>query len=261
MTPRLADLSTTAATDCLDDADVALLPTGATEQHGPHLPLGTDTRAARAVTERLDRDDVVSLPSIPVGVSDHHRQFPGTLSVSPETFAAYVRETVESLAAHGVEKVVVVNGHGGNDDALRRVARDLRRAERAFVVPWNWWANLADEHESSFGRTHVGHAGAAETSVVRAVAPGLVDDDALEDADAGAADTWGVHVAGAMVLDDVVDFSENGVVGVPTDGSAAAGERLLDAAVADLETLCAWLAARPFETLLPADRPGDATVG
>jgi creatinine amidohydrolase len=250
----LADCSTTDAAAALDDAEVALLPTGATEQHGPHLPLGTDTRAATAVASRLPRDDVVVLPTVPVGVSDHHRQFPGTLSVSPETFAAYVRETVESLADHGLRKVVVVNGHGGNDDALRRVARTLRRAETAFVVPWNWWANLGDVHAELFGRDHVGHAGAAETGVVRALAPDLVDETALDDADAGAGERWGIHVAGTMVFDDVADFSDNGAVGVPSEGSPEAGERLLGRAVADLDTLCEWLARRPFTSLLPAPR-------
>jgi creatinine amidohydrolase len=248
----LADLSTAAAADRLADAEIALLPTGATEQHGPHLPLGTDTRAATAVADRLDRDDVVVLPPIPVGVSDHHRQFPGTLSVSPDTFEAYVRETVESLAAHGLRKVVVVNGHGGNDDALRRVARSLRTEETAFVVPWNWWANRGDDHADLFGRDHVGHAGAAETSAIRALAPDLVDDDAIGDADAGAGEVWGVHVAGAMVMDDATDFSDNGVVGVPSDGSASAGERLLDGAVADLDALCSWLASKEFGALMPA---------
>jgi creatinine amidohydrolase len=208
------------------------------------------------VTERLDRGDVVTLPPVAVGVSDHHRQFPGTLSVTPETFEAVVRETVESLAAHGLRKVVVVNGHGGNDDALRRAARALRRAETAFVVPWNWWANRSATHEELFGRDHVGHAGAAETSVVSALAPDLVDGDALSEADAGAGDVWGVHVAGAMVLDDPADFSDNGAVGVPSEGSAEAGERLLDEACADLDTLCDWLGEREFASLLPAEHRG-----
>ena len=251
--PALADCSTTDAADRLAAADVALLPTGATEQHGPHLPLGTDTRAALGVIERLDREDAVVLPPLAVGVSDHHRQFSGTLSVSPETFESYVREVVESLAAHGLEKVVVVNGHGGNDDALRRAARRLRQAETAFVVPWNWWSNLADEHEALFGRDHVGHAGAAETSVVSALAPSLVDGERVGEADAGAGDVWGVHVGGAMVLDDAADFSDNGVVGVPSDGSADAGERLLDAAVADLDRVCDWLTEQEFTALLPAE--------
>jgi creatinine amidohydrolase len=251
--PLLADCPTTEAATHIADAEIALLPVGATEQHGPHLPLGTDTRVATAVATRLQRDDVVVLPTVPVGVSDHHRQFAGTLSVSPETFGAYVRETVESLAAHGLRKVVVVNGHGGNDDALRRVARALRTEERAFVVPWNWWANRDTDHETLFGRTHVGHAGTAETSVVRTLAPDLVDVDALADADAGAGDVWGVHVAGAMVMDDATDFSDNGVVGVPSAGSAAAGERLLDGAVTDLDALCEWLVDRPFGSLMPAD--------
>jgi creatinine amidohydrolase len=85
------------------------------------------------------------------------------------------------------------------------------------------------------------------------LAPSLVDGERVGEADAGAGDVWGVHVGGAMVLDDAADFSDNGVVGVPSDGSADAGERLLDAAVADLDRVCDWLTEQEFTALLPAE--------
>ncbi|ERH12133.1 MAG: Creatinine amidohydrolase [halophilic archaeon J07HB67] len=112
-------------------AEVALVPVGSTEQHGPHAPLGTDTIAAEAVAEaaddRLDEPTTVVAPPVHVGVSAEHRAFDGTLWVSPETFRAYVRESVESLFTHGVDRAVLVNGHGGNVEALAEVARRLSR--------------------------------------------------------------------------------------------------------------------------------------
>jgi creatinine amidohydrolase len=249
----LADHTTTTARDRLADAEVALLPTGATEQHGPALPLSTDFRAAETVAGRIDRDDAVRLPTVPVGVSDHHRQFHGTLSVTPETFEDYVGETVASLADHGVRKVVLVNGHGGNSDALRRAARRLRRQEVAFAVPWNWWANLGDLTSELFGEDGIGHADATETSMVYAVAEDLVREDALADAEAGAADSWGKSVHGGEVGFDTVDFSDSGAVGRPTEASREAGGRLLRSATDDLDALIGWLVERPFADLLPRE--------
>jgi creatinine amidohydrolase len=249
----LADHTTTTARERLAEAEVALLPTGATEQHGPALPLSTDFRAAETVAERIDRADTVRLPTVPVGVSDHHRQFHGTLSVTPETFEDYVGETVASLADHGVRKVVLVNGHGGNSDALRRAARRLRRQEVAFAVPWNWWSNLDDLTRELFGEDGIGHADATETSMVYAVAEDLVREDALPEAEAGAADSWGKSVHGGEVGFDTADFSESGAVGRPTAASREAGERLLKSATDDLDALVDWLAGRPFADLLPRE--------
>ncbi|SFR37852.1 creatininase family protein [Halogeometricum limi] len=252
-TPHLHEHTTTTARDRLEDASVALLPTGAIEQHGPALPLGTDYLAARAVADAVDRPDVVTLPPVPVGVSAHHRQFHGTLSVSPETFTAYVEETVESLAAHGVRKVVFVNGHGGNGDALTRTARRLRAKEVAFAVPWNWWSNLAETTEDLFGIDGIGHADEVESSLVYAVAAELVREDALERAEDEGADSWGVDVAGASLPYDTADFTDSGAVGHPTRASKEAGQRLFAEATADLETLVDWLAERSFASLFPPE--------
>jgi creatinine amidohydrolase len=250
--PRLLlEHTTTSAATRLEDAEVALLPTGAIEQHGPALPLGTDILTARAFAEGVDRDDVIVLPGVPVGVSDHHRQFHGTLSASPETFGAYVEEILASLEGHGVRKAVVVNGHGGNSDALAGVARRLRTAETVFAVPWNWWGNLGDDLTELFDLGDIGHADEVETSVVLAVAERLVREGALDEAEAGGAASWGESVAGARLPYDALDFTDNGAVGSPTRASREAGDRLAEAARADLDTLVEWLAERPFESLLP----------
>lgn len=247
----LAEHTTTTLAARLDDLEVALLPTGAMAQHGPALPLGADLLVAEALATALDRDDVLLLPPVPVGVSDRHRGFPGTLSTDPATFAACVGDVVESLADHGLRKTVVVNGHGDNDDALGRVASDLRDARTAFAVPWNWWDEMHALVPELFDGDEIGHADAVETSMLYAVREDLVRTDALEDAESGAAEKRGRRGSGATGARDTAEFSESGAVGEPTRASREAGERLFEQAAADLDALVGWLAERDVEELLP----------
>lgn len=249
---RLNEQTTTTAGKAFTDASVAVLPTGSTEQHGPALPLGTDSMAATAVADAVvDRKDVVVLPTVPVGVSDHHRQFDGTLSVAPGAFEDYVYDILSSMAGHSVRKAIVVNGHGGNTDALTRAARRLRGDRRCFVAPWNWWAPLSDLPEEDFGGD-IGHADAVETSMVYRVAPDLVREDALDAAETNGAEEWGKTIHGAAVGFDTADFSESGAVGEPTRGSPEAGEKLFDRSVEELDRLIDWLCEKSVEELWPA---------
>jgi len=243
--------TTTTLADDIDDVEVAVLPVGSVEQHGPALPLGTDFVAAEAVARSVDREDAVVLPTVPVGVSEHHRQFHGTLWTDPETFERYVSDILASVASHGVRKAVVVNGHGGNADALRRAARRLRGDEVAFAAPWNWWSNLDGLEAELFGQEGITHADAMETSMVYAIAEDLVREDALDEAEAGASDRFGRSVHGAEVGFDTADFSESGAARNPTDASREAGDRLFEKASSELDALVDWLAERPFADLLP----------
>ena len=221
--------------------DLALLPVGATEQHGPHAPLSTDTLNAVAVAEAATdafEDEVVVAPAIPVGVSEEHREFAGTLWVSPETFRAYVRETVASLAYHGFDRVVVVNGHGGNVDALAEVTATITRHDDAFAVPFTWF-EATGEHAAEMG-----HGGPLETALLRHAHPGLVREDRIEEARTGASDRWGEWVSGVNMAYDSAEFADNGVVGDPADGDAERGAELLDLATDALVDLLAAVAER-----------------
>ena len=250
-------LSDAAWTDVRDAAvDVAFLPVGSTEQHGPHAPLGTDTLNAVAVAEAgaeayedgsaeaVDDADspgaVAVAPPIPVGVAEEHRAFDGTMWVSPDTFRAYVRESAESLVAHGVDRVVFVNGHGGNVEALAEVARRFSRddAHDGYGVAFTWFEAVGD-HASDMG-----HAGPLETALLRATNPDLVREDRIDEASAGAADRWGEWVAGVNLAHDADEFTGNGVVGDPHDGDAARGAELLDRASAALAELAAAVVDR-----------------
>jgi creatinine amidohydrolase len=240
------DLADATWTDVRDaDPEVGVVPVGSTEQHGPHAPLGTDAIAAEAVAaagveayEREHDDAVVALaPPIPVGVAEEHRAFAGTLWVSPDAFRAYVRETAESLASHGVDAVVVVNGHGGNVDALREVTARLSRDGTAAAAAFTWF-DVVDAD------VPMGHGGGRETALLRHVAPHLVREDRIEGAAQGASDRWGDWVEGVNVAHDTDAFSANGVVGDPRDGDAATGEAMLDDAADALARVLDALADR-----------------
>jgi creatinine amidohydrolase len=227
---KLAEQSWTGVRDA--PTDVALLPVGSTEQHGPHAPLSTDTLVAERVAyEAAERaDGVAVLPSLPVGVSEEHRRFDGTLYVSPPTFRSYVSETVRSAPA---DRVVIVNGHGGNVDALQEACARLTREDDApFVTHWTWWRAV------DLGDAEMGHAGRVETSVLLHLAPETLDEEA---ATKGAKD-WGEYAETAPLAYDTDEFTEDGVVGDPTEATAEEGKRLYEDAVASLVRLVRRLA-------------------
>lgn len=242
------DLSEAAWPDARDaDTNLAILPVGSTEQHGPHAPLGTDTFAAAAVAD-AGADvyaseyggDVVVAPAIPVGVSEEHRQFPGTLYVSPDTFRAYVRDTVASLAETGFDRVVVVNGHGGNVAALREACARLVRDEVAYAVPFTWFEAVSSD-------VGMGHAGPLETALLRAVRPDAVHEDRVADAAADAASRWGEWTESVNLAYDTAEFAANGVVGDPREGDAELGAQLVAEAAESVAVLLDCVATRDID--------------
>ena len=214
------------------DATRAVLPVGSTEQHGPHAPLGTDTLTAEAIAaagvEHADVSTVIA-PTIPVGVSEEHRDFAGTLWVREDSFRAYVGDVLESLDAQGFESIVVVNGHGGNVGPLREVTARKTRSGEGRAVPFTYFDAL--------GESEMGHAGPVETGLLRYTHPDLVREDRIEEAAADAAERWGEWVAGVNVAYDAAEFSANGVVGDPREGDAERGEDVLNRAGAALAEL------------------------
>lgn len=239
------DLSDATWTDAREaDTDLALLPVGSTEQHGPHAPLGTDHYAATAVakagaeayTDTYGGEAVVA-PTVPVGVAEEHRQFPGTLYVTEDTFRSYVRETAASLAETGFDRVVIVNGHGGNVAALQETCARLVRDGTAYAVAFTWF-------EAVSAAVEMGHGGAMETALMRAVRPDAVRDERVEEATEGAADRWGEWLRGVNLAVDSAEFTENGVVGDPREGDAELGEELLGQAAEALAELLDAVATR-----------------
>lgn len=247
---ELSRMSWVEARTELGKARVALLPVGSTEQHGPHLPLGTDHLTAAEVARRAAaRGGWLILPTVPVGVSEHHRQFWGTLWVEPSVLRDYVVGIVRSLGSHGVRRVVFVNGHGGNTAALDEAARVLRR-EAIFAFVFSWWRAIPEVIAEAI-ETGGSHAGEMETSTVLAFARELVDEGRYAEAVAGAAPEWGKRLYGIEVGLDTCDFSSSGATGDPSRATAEKGERLLTAAAERLDAFCRWLAAEPEDALRP----------
>src|SRR3712207_6433533 len=120
-TVELARMTSPEAGEALARAEVAIIPVGATEQHGPNLSLETDTAIAYRLSLRIAEaiwPRAVVTPPLPFGVSHHHMRFPGTMTLSPDTFQAVLIDVVQSLRRHGVRRVFVLDGHAGNQGAL-----------------------------------------------------------------------------------------------------------------------------------------------
>jgi creatinine amidohydrolase len=237
------------------EESLALVPLGSTEQHGPHLPEGTDHIIAEAFAREVaDRGGYLCTPTVTVGVSPHHRQYHGTMWADAPAFRQYVDSLTRNLTEHGVDRVVYVNAHGGNVEHLREVGRGLRDDGVAYAVEWMWDESIPDLVDELFA--HNGpHGGPKETAMIWHLRPELVQEDRLEDArDGGLVDTEDVgRRHGARTFYDSIDNTENGVTGDQTDASPEAGERLFEAASDQLLALCDWLSEQAFESLLPED--------
>jgi creatinine amidohydrolase len=230
------------ARQLFQSSKVALVPVGSTEQHGPHLPLGTDFLTAQALAQTVARElNLICTPVIPIGVSEHHRQFWGTLWVSPETLRRYMREIAHSLATHGVRRIVFVNGHGGNNAALQEICRELR-AENIFAVLWAWWLDPeVQKLTNELFRSRGTHAGAIETSIVLAIDPSLVDRTQIEAAARGASEVFATTKDGAQLPLDTIDFSQSGATLDPREASHEAGQKIFQRARERLTALVRWL--------------------
>jgi creatinine amidohydrolase len=163
---------------------LVVVPIGATEQHGPHLPLGTDflivehvawaaAQSARQSTEL----DVLVTPTLPFGSSHHHLPFGGTVSLASERYFGALRDMVASLVQAGFQRVFLLNGHGGNHELMQVVVRDLALEHPANLGGASYWdlarEALAGKSLDTIGHLP-GHAGVFETSLILALRPDLV---------------------------------------------------------------------------------------
>lgn len=224
-----------------------VVPLGSLEQHGPHLPMDTDTRIACAVAARAcrGRAGVGLAPPVAIGASGEHADFPGTLSIGTTALSSLLVELGRHASLHW-PAMLLVNGHGGNVPAITSAIRQLRDEGRQCHVwhaglPVGGEAGRGDSGGDSDGEGDDGgaHAGRTETSVMLALAPG----DVLPDR-AAAGETRPL----AALLPDlrahgVRKVSPNGVLGDPSGASAAEGARLLDQLVAGLNEMLDTLLA------------------
>lgn len=248
---RLAEMTTEDAAHAVTTSPLVLVPAGAFEQHGPGLPLSTDLIRADAVAELVAAElggRAVLGPSLPVGVSPHHLAFSGTVSLTTTTFARVVHEYAESLHRHGWRKVLVINGHGGNNAALSTVAQDLLVTRPDLGFAWAPLTSLASDVVAGMDVSEVhGHSGEAETAQLRHLAPQLVHDDRLAPGTTRRAelDSLGTLSRKAGITFPVAydRLSHNGVLGDPRRSSAEDGKSLVDTIVSRIADFAEeWLA-------------------
>lgn len=221
---------------------VALIPLGSIEQHGPHLPLGTDILGAMRVVELTARKaNAIGVLTTLVAYSPHHLGFKGTITLSEETLIHYLTDVIASLAHHGVRRVMLVNMHGGNEEIAALVARVAGRQTGVFVAkPRSQTFTITPELIASLDI----HAGEMETAVMLAVAPDLIDedrresfatteqlpDDVLALLDAKRPDAFLAQQVANLHIGDTHTHTASGVYGFkrPQDARAADGLKFLD---------------------------------
>ena len=202
------------------ESTILLLPLGSCEQHGPHLPLDTDTQIAQHLCAQaaLQDDRLLIAPSLSITASGEHAGFPGTLSIGTDALTQVLIEIVRS--ADWCNGVVFVNGHGGNADAVAAATRTLTSEHRNVAA---WWPRI--EHGDA-------HAGASETSIMLAINPALVN---MAKAEAGST-TPISEISAQLRSGGVRAVSTNGVLGDPTTATSEHGHNLLSQLTHDLVT-------------------------
>jgi len=261
---RWGDLTTEDFKDHDPERTVALLPIAATEQHGPHLPLSTDTDIAEglidAALRRLgDGVEVLVMPMLAVGLSPEHGDFPGTLTLEPETLLTVICEIGAGVDAAGLGKLALFNSHGGQSRLLDLAVQRLRRDFDLLAVAINGYRLWrADEIFPDAEVRHGIHAGAVETSIMLHLKPELVRGDKLAARGSLSAemekDYARLSPFGRVGFGwQAQDLNESGACGDATLATAEAGRTLVDQAGTALAELLGEIARLPLDTLKHKD--------
>ena len=216
-----------------DQLDSAITIFGACESHGWHNPLGPDifvpTEIAKKVAERLDKTVVV--PGIPYGTSIHYDHFPLTISLDYQTTIAVAEDIFKSLIRHGIDNILILNGHDGNIPALEVAARNVKEKykDASIIYVPAWWEITGEKMKEDFEVWDgLGHGGEGETSIMMAVNESLVD---LEDAVRQMPDDMIKLSEHSSVIFDITEITTTGAIGDPTRATKEKGEKMLSIVV------------------------------
>jgi creatinine amidohydrolase len=231
-----------------DKRRAVLLPIGAMEQHGPHLPLCTDATLAEAIADAADAKhdgQLLVLPTMWLGCSQHHMNHAGSLSAQLDTFVDVLTQIGTGVLRHGFENLLLLNAHGGNASALGIAIERISREKPGPLVVGVSWFDFADEQMWKLRRTLIGgagHAGEVETSMMLHLAPDLVDMDRAAaggrqpESSFGKIDLFGGGGV-ASVYRPFEQLSDNGVFGDPNAADADNGRQWIDLAAAGVASL------------------------
>jgi mycofactocin system creatininase family protein len=226
----------------LAEVDLALLPVGAIEQHGPHLPLDTDAhdaeRLARLVAEHCSKPRPLVLPLIPYGVSYHHDDFPGTVSIGNDALSRMVYDIGVSCARNGINKLIIVNGHGGNTPTLQFAAQMINRDAHIFTCVDAGETSDVDLDVLCETPNDV-HAGEIETSTSLADRPHLVQMEKAERFVPEFSSRYLNFTTKRSVewYSRTARISPSGVLGDPTIATREKGEKMWDVMIQNLVEL------------------------
>jgi creatinine amidohydrolase len=216
---------------------IVILPVASLEQHGPHLPVEVDsilgeTVAARTAQKaRAKGQPTLVLPVIWTGLSEHHMSFGGTVTLDNATFALLIEGVVRSVLRHGFRRIVLLNAHGGNENALRSIADDLTPKLGVPIVQFTYWyaaaVAIAKILETQGG---LQHACEAETAMMMAIRPNLVATDRIKLAKSNTTpDVADIVGGGVYMWRSIGSRSASGVIGNPEAATPEKGEALFDA--------------------------------
>jgi creatinine amidohydrolase len=242
----------------LAENPLVILPAGSVEQHGRHLPAGTDIFAADVIAHEVARQmNGLVLPGGPLGVTPMHMPFEGTISLRPETYISVVRDTCASAAVHGARRLLILNWHEGNSPSLALAAEALHREHGMSVVTVQACYVAAEMYGPDCGG--LTHGGEIEALAVLAHRPGLVHLDRVErssDREHGHhMDKLRRTAAYQPVLTDILSIAPTGWYGTPEHATVEKGERM----IADIATAIANEAGEIFRQL-GAVQGGTASV-
>jgi len=239
--------------------EVAVLPLGATEPHNLHLPYGTDTYEGTTLGEKVCEEahkqgaKVVLLPTIPYGTETNMRELPLAMNVDPSTLFQLVTDLINSLSNSGVNKILLLNSHGGNE--MKPLLRELAGKIEAQVFLCNWYRMLNDVYDDIFDQTE-DHAGEMETSFGLAYFPELIlhnDDGSLKADEGQAAKTRfeAINQGWVSITRPWHLLTTNSGSGNPHAASAAKGEQMMQVLVQRLSTFLVELSAAEIDDRFP----------
>jgi creatinine amidohydrolase len=234
----------------------AVLPFGATEPHNLHMPYGTDTFQVQTLAERACEQAyqagarVALLPTIPYGVNTNHLKVPGALvcSVTPTTLLHLLTDLVDSLERQGVRKLVLLNGHGGNE--LKPLTRELHHRTSVFLCVCDWYRMAADLYPSLFERPGE-HADEVETSLGLAFFPEMMHPELADNGAARPSRFEAINRGWVSITRPWHLVSASTGLGDPSAATADKGRRLMDALVERLAAFLVELAASPLDETFP----------
>jgi len=217
--------------------DVVLVPVGSNEQHGKHLAVDNDSFTALQVSRRVaEKTGVLVAPAVPFGYSPHHMGFPGTITVSFENLVNLYKDVCKSLLKHGFKKIVLMNAHGGNTNAIAETLRQMKQETgvtiySTMVFPGSWAREVVQQTITTPG----GHADEMETSVGLYLGQRVLMNQAEKGVPPPSSSTLRQKYAGKFTT--VSDFHErtmSGSMGDPTLGSEEKGRKIMEAGIAEI---------------------------